>query len=166
MKKFFRGTFLIILFFVLSSMALHKFYVAIYQVNYVPKKKMIQITTRIFIDDLNEALENKYHKKTLVGTEDERPEEEFLIKKYLAEKFTLKINGQEKAMTFLSKEIENNVVICYLKINDISKINSLEVKNSVMIELHSEQQNIIQYNNNGKKENLLLTDEKTKGVLK
>jgi hypothetical protein len=29
----------------------------IYQVNYAPDKKMLQITSRIFIDDLNKALE-------------------------------------------------------------------------------------------------------------
>lgn len=166
MKRFLYFTFLIILTFGLSSMAVHKFYVAIHQINYVPQKKMIQITSRIFIDDLNEALENKFHKKTFIGNENETPEDEILLKKYLIEKFILKINGQQKPMTFLSKELENNVVICYLNIKDISKINSLEVQNSIITEVFSEQQNIIQSNINGVKENLLLTDEKTKGMLK
>lgn len=166
MKKFFQYSFLIILFFGLSSMALHKFYVAIYQINYVPQKKMIQITSRIFLDDLNDALENKYHKKTFIGTEKETPEDEVMLKKYLAEKFTLKVNGQLKPMVFLSKELENNVVICYLNIKEVTKINSLEVQNSIITEVYAEQQNIIQSNINGVKENLLLTDEKIKGMLK
>ena len=147
-------------------MALHKFYVAIYQINYVPQKKMIQITSRIFLDDLNDALENKYHKKTFIGTEKETPEDEVMLKKYLAEKFALKVNGQLKPMVFLSKELENNVVICYLYIKEVTKINSLEVQNSIITEVYSEQQNIIQSNINGVKENLLLTDEKIKGMLK
>ena len=166
MKKFFQYSFLIILFFGLSSMALHKFYVAIYQINYVPQKKMIQITSRIFLDDLNDALENKYHKKTFIGTEKETPEDEVMLKKYLAEKFALKVNGQLKPMVFLSKELENNVVICYLYIKEVTKINSLEVQNSIITEVYAEQQNIIQSNINGVKENLLLTDEKIKGMLK
>ena len=147
-------------------MALHKFYVAIYQINYVPQKKMIQITTRIFIDDLNDALENKFHKKTYIATEKESPEDEVMMKKYIAEKFTLKVNGQLKPMNFLSKELENNVVICYFNIKDVTKINSLEVQNSIITEVYAEQQNIIQSNINGVKENLLLTDEKIKGMLK
>lgn len=166
MNNFLRNTLLILLFFALSSMALHKFYVAIYQINYVPQKKMIQITSRIFVDDLNDALENKFHKKTFIGADNETAEDEAMLRKYLAEKFILKINGQQKQMAFLSKELENNVVICYLNIKDITRINSLEVQNSVLTEVFSEQQNIIQSKINDKKENLLLTSEKTKGMLK
>ena len=55
MKK--NGLVLAIAFLVFSSFGMHKFYTAIYQIEFVSKKKMIQITTRIFIDDLNEALE-------------------------------------------------------------------------------------------------------------
>jgi hypothetical protein len=58
------------------------------------------------------------------------------------------------------------VIICYFNIKDIPKINSLEVQNSIITELYSEQQNIVQSTVNGVKENLLLTGEKTKGMLK
>ena len=74
-------------------MAFHKFYVAIYQINYAPQKKMIQITARLFIDDLNDALENKFHKKTFLGTDKETLEEEALMKKYIAEKWSAKTDG-------------------------------------------------------------------------
>ena len=60
MKK--NGVVLAIAFLVFSSFGMHKFYTAIYQIEFAPKKKMIQITTRIFIDDLNKALEKKYKK--------------------------------------------------------------------------------------------------------
>jgi hypothetical protein len=166
MKKWLKITFLTILFFGLTAMSMHRFYTAIYQINYVPQKKRVQITTRIFIDDLNEALKNKYHKKTFVGTEKETPEDLVLMKKYLSEKFKLTINGQPKTMNYLSNELENNVIICYLSIKEIPKITSLTIENSILTEVYSEQQNIIQFNNNGKKQSLLLTDEITKGTLK
>ena len=89
-----------------------------------------------------------------------------LLKKYLAEKFTLKVDGQLKPMNFLSKEIENNIVICYLNIKNIPKIKYIEVQNSILTEIYSEQQNIIQSNLNGEKDSLLLTAEKTNGMLK
>jgi hypothetical protein len=150
----------------LTAMSVHRFYAAIYQINFVPKKKMVQITTRIFIDDLNDALKNQYKKRTFVGTYKQTPEDIALMKKYLSEKFKLSINGQPKAMNYLSNEIENNVVICYLNIKDIAKVTYIEVENSVLTELYSEQQNIIQFNNDGKKQNLLLSEETTKGMLK
>ena len=166
MNKKIQYTFLFVLFIGLSSMTLHKFYVAIYQINYAPQKKMIQITTRIFSDDLNDALEFKYKKKTHIGTEKESPEDVVLLKKYLADKFTIKVDGQFKPMNFLSKEVENNVLICYLNIKDISKVKNIEVQNSIITEIYPKQQNIIQSKLNGEKDSLLLTSEKTNGMLK
>lgn len=147
-------------------MSLHRFYVAIYQVNYISQKKMVQITTRIFVDDLNDALKKKYQITTFIGSEKESVQDIALLKKYLADKFKLTINGQPKTMNYLSNESENNVIICYLNIKEVSKISTLEIENSILTELHPEQQNIIQFTNNGKKQNLLLTDEITKGMLK
>ena len=151
---------------VLSSFAMHKFYVGMFQMKFVPQKKELHITTRIFVDDLNLALEKKFHKKTFIGEPKESQEDEVLLQKYLAEKFKLKIKGQPKNYTFLSKEIENNVVICYLKVKDLAKINSLEIENSILMEIYPEQQNIIQLDNNGEKQSLLLTEENYKGMLK
>jgi hypothetical protein len=150
----------------LTALSYHRFYTAIFQINFVPQKKMVQITTRIFMDDFNDALKNQYHKTTFLGTDKETVADIDLMKKYLGEKFRLTINGKFQPMNYLSKEIEDNVLVCYYKINDVSKINSLTVENSILIEVHPEQQNIIQFNNNGTKSSLLFSGETTKGILK
>lgn len=166
MRKIMRNVLFLVLFIGLSSMAVHKFYMSIYQINFVPQKKMIQITSRIFVDDLNDALEKQFHKKYFIGTDKETPEDVIAMKNYLAKKFLLKINGTIKPMLFLSKEIDANVLVCYFRISEISKINKLEIENSALTELNDEQQNIIQANISGEKQSLLLTSENFKGMLK
>ena len=156
----------LVLFVSLSSMTVHKFFTSIYQINYVPQKKMIQITSRIFIDDFNNALEKRFHTKSYIGTDKETLQDEVAMKKYLAEKFTLKVNGVLKSMSFRSKEVEANVLICYFRITEVSKITKLEIENSALTELNSEQQNIVQANISGEKQSLLLTSENFKGMLK
>jgi len=74
-----------LLFLTLSAFAFHKFYMGVFQVNYAAEKKMIQITSRIFVDDLNNGIEKKYHKKTYIGTEKETQADVDLLKKYLSE---------------------------------------------------------------------------------
>jgi hypothetical protein len=69
-------------------------------------------------------------------------------------------------MDFRSKEVETNVLICYFRITEISKITKLEIVNSALTELNSDQQNIIQANISGEKQSLLLTSENFKGMLK
>ena len=150
----------------LTSFTAHKFYISIYQIKFAPEKKMLQITTRIFIDDLNKALENKHHQKPHIGESSETPEEVALMNQYLLEHFTIKVNGTSKPIIFLSKELENNVVVGYYKITNVAKISTLEIKNTALMELFSEQQNIIQTTINGNKKSLLLTNENNSGVLK
>ena len=166
MKKRILIAFFGLLFLTLTSFSVHKFYVALYQVNYAPEKKMLQITTRLFIDDLNNALEKKYQKKINLGSEKETEEDLNLFKKYFAEKFSVKVNGQTKTLLFLSKEMEGDVLICYFSIKDIHKINTLEIYNSVITDNISEQQNIMHFNVSGVKNTLLLTESNSKGLLK
>jgi hypothetical protein len=147
-------------------MGIHKYYMAIYQVDFVPQKKRIQVTSRIFVDDLNSALEKKFRVKSNIGFSQETPQEEANLKKYLAEKFIIKVNGVAKPMTYLSKELDANVMICYFRIPEISKINSLEIENSLLMEWNSDQQNIIQANLNGEKQTVMLTSDNYKRTLK
>lgn len=155
-----------IIFLTLSSFGVHKFYVSIYQINYSSDKKMLQITSRLFVDDVNAVLYKKFGKKTFLGEKNESQDDINLMKKYILDNFSLKVNGQLKPINYLSKEMEGNVIICYYNIKDISKIKSLEVKNSALIELNSEQQNIIQSTIYGEKQSLLLTEETLSGMLK
>lgn len=166
MRKTILITFFGILFLTLTSFSVHKFYVALYQVNYAPEKKMLQITARIFVDDLNNALGKKYQKKINLGSEKESEEDLNLFKKYFSEKFSIKVNGQLKPIQFLSKEMEGDVLICYFSIKDIHKVNSLEIYNSVITETNSEQQNIMHFNVSGIKNTLLFTESTSKGLLK
>lgn len=168
MKKTIFYLFLVTAFMTFSAFAVHKFYLGIYQVNYAPEKKMLQITSRIFIDDLNKALEKKYKRKAFhIGTSEETLEELAMFKKYIAENFILKVNGQTKPIIFLSKETaEDDVLVCYSKIIDVPKISSIEIYNSVLIDWSSEQQNITHITAFGTKNTILFTDSSRTGMLK
>ena len=158
------GVFLL-LFLSFSAFEAHKFYVSIYQIHHNPEKKRLQITTRIFMDALNAVLYQNYHRKTHIGEDKETPEDVVLMNKYLFNHFHIKVNGKRKDLTYRSMEREVNVIISYYTVLAVSKVKMIEVENSVLMDLTSEQQNIIQTTINGKKESLLLTSKKTKGVL-
>lgn len=165
MKKFFQYALPVLLLVMLCSFVVHKFYVGIYQVNYVAKKKEIQVTARLFVDDLEKALEAKHKKKIYLSTPKEIAETNGFIKSYLSEKMQIKINSSVKSLKFLGKETEDNVLICYLTTPVPEKINAIEIVNSVLTEIFPEQQNIVHININGNKKSLLLTDSEPEGSL-
>ena len=164
MKK--RLIFFLPILLVILSFAAHKFYVSIYQINYDANKKRVEITARLFVDDLNLVLEKTYHKKTNLGTQNQSKEEEQLLIDYLSNHITVTVNGSKKKLQFVRTELDTNILICYLKINDISKITSFEIQNNAFMEQFDTQQNIIQSSILGEKNSLLFTSDNYKGKLK
>ncbi|MBF6609214.1 MAG: hypothetical protein ITG00_10835 [Flavobacterium sp.] len=144
----------------------HKFYVGIYQIDYVAEKQMVQITTRIFLDDFNEAAELKYNKQMMLGEPTESAQDREMMLKYIKESMILQINGKTATMEFMSKEIEDNVLICYFRVTGVRKINSFKIQNKILFDYVTEQQNVIQTNINGKKQSLLLTTDKSVAELR
>lgn len=142
----------------LSSFAWHKFYVSVTQIDYVPNKKRIEITHRIFIDDLEKALEKKYKKKVYLTSTKESPDAETLIKDYLKENVKISINKKPQEIDYLAREVEGDVLIFYTKIAISKKINTFEIFNSLLTDVYSEQQNIVHVNINSNKNSFLFTN--------
>lgn len=154
-----------LLFFGLVSATVHKFHIALFQIEFAPEKKMLQITSRIHTDDLNKALEIKY-KKNIVLKADNNSSDDMLFQEYVNNRFSVKVNGQTKPLHFLSKEIDGDELICYWSIKNISKINDLEVRNSVLIEMFSDQQNLVNVSVLGEKQSYLFTHSSTSKTFK
>jgi predicted RNase H-related nuclease YkuK (DUF458 family) len=157
---------LVLLFSFLSAFTLHKFYVGVFQIDYFKEKKAVQITARLFIDDLEKALYKKHNKHIYITTKDEIAEANTLIANYLSEKLKIKINNKSQSLQFLTKEQEDNIVICYLKIPFKDNIKDLEITNTVLSDIFKEQQNLVHLNLNSNKKTLLFTNTETSQKLK
>lgn len=164
--KFSRILLLLLLVTGLRSMGLHKFYVAVFQLNHVPEKNVVQMTSRLFIDDIEVALNTKYKKKFYLGSSRELPEADKYLKEYLDEKIQVKINGVAEKIKFLGRELEDDILICYYTIPAGKAITSIEMSNKTLFDYFPGQQNIIHTNINRNKKSLLLTNDKPAGTLK
>lgn len=165
MNRVVKTAVMLFVFVVFSSFTLHKFYVSVTQIDFATDKKQLQIRMRIFVDDLNTVLE-KQHKRNFYLAAQKPSEEDFLeMKSYLKEHFSIKVNQKNKEVQFFDSELEDDILICYLVCNDVSKVSSLEIKNTLFMEVFSEQQNIIHSNVLGVKRSVLLTESNVIGLL-
>lgn len=150
--------FILVLFVLSTSFGVwHKFYVSVSQVDFNEKKSRVEISTRIFIDDLEKTLNKKYNQKLNLATKVEVSNAKEFIEKYLLEKIKVTLNGQEQNVVFLGSEYEDDVLICYLKTDFSKKITTFELFNNLLTETYSEQQNIVHTNINNTKKSFLLT---------
>ena len=166
MKKILLYTFISAILFSISSFEIHKFYVSIYKIENNIEKKRIEITSRIFVDDLNKALTKYAGQKTQIGEKTETQKDIDVFKNYISEKINININGTEKSMQYKSSEIVGNQLVCYFIIPNISKLKTFEIQNTALFEIDVQQQNIINTTINKKKQSLVLILNNSKGLLK
>jgi hypothetical protein len=159
-------TFLFILSITIANAhEIHKFYVSIFLVENNTKRKELEITSRIFIDDLEKALEQKFNIKAKIGTKNQIANLEKYVVAYLNHSISISANSNIENIKLLGYELENDVLVAYLVAPYTSDIKSITIKNTLLTEIYSEQQNIMHFTINAKKSSILLTKSKTKETL-
>lgn len=154
----FKVTLLALIFPIFLSLA-HKYYVSVTQISYVKEKQSVQMISRIDIADLEFTLQERYDKRIKLTTIDEAPMVDDYIKKYLEQKIEIKINTKETPFSFIGKEYDNDLIVCYLEIENVKSINTIEISNRVLFDLFPKQKNVVKTKINSKTNNLIFTTE-------
>ncbi len=137
---------------------LHPIHLSVSEINYNEKDKALQITSRIFLDDLELSIRNQRKQPDLdllepgAGLTTEQ-----LMSNYVLKNFTVKLDGKLQKLNFLGFEREDPAVICYIEIENVKKFKTIEVKNEVIMETHDDQSNLIHVTYKGPVKSLRLT---------
>ena len=160
--------FLIIIFIIplFAFTSMHKYYISVTQINYVKEKESVQITSRLFIDDFENALKTNYDENILLAEKDEAKIIDTYMQRYLQDKIKLRINNKAVTFNFIGKEYEGDIVRCYLEVEHVKSIESFLITNSVLFDLQKDQQNIVKTNINSKNKSVILTYNNPNALLK
>ena len=166
MKYLKKSLFILILPLVAFTVA-HKFYASVTNICYSEKDLALQITSRIFIDDFEQVLLERYGIEAHLATDSETALADEYLEKYLKTKFLMFVDGEQRQYKVLGKKYDNDIMICYLEIPEIhiEKIKSIAVQNELLTDLFDEQQNVVHLKIKGKKKSFVLIKENNKGML-
>ncbi|MGB5315191.1 MAG: DUF6702 family protein [Robiginitalea sp.] len=145
----------------------HKFYLSVTTVEYAQKEESLQIISRIFIDDLESALQARYDLKADLGTPGESAQGIEYIERYFNSKFTVFINGEVREYTFLGRKYDKDQVVCYLEISELPEagLESVGIQNEILMDIFEEQKNLVHLKILGAKKSYVLVRENNKGML-
>lgn len=141
----------------------HPIHLSITEMDFKAKeeKTEIQISHKIFIDDLENALRKNYETafettKPNISTKTQHKEVEKYIYDYLKKVVELKINSQKKEINYIGFEFEGDVIWIYgiIEKENSNEKESIFIKNMILMDLFDDQRNM-----------LYLTKEKTKEFL-
>lgn len=134
----------------------HPFYVSVTEINHNAAEKSIEISAKIFIDDMENTLKQQF--RTVVDLskpEQEKRSGEF-IDKYVQQHLQLKADGRVVPLKYVGFEKDSESVFCYFEGTGVASVKKLEVVNSLLYDFTEDQINIMHVIVGGKRQSTKL----------
>ncbi len=166
-NRFYKWQFLCVLMFVcflLSSFhkagdvmkTAHPFYVSVTEINHNSKEKILEISCKLFLDDLEKTLTNINKTAVDLTNVKDKSKTGKMISDYLVKHLQLKVDGKPVALQYIGYEKEKEAAWCYLQVNNVTSVKQLEINNTLLFEEFDGQISIMHVTVNGTRKSLRL----------
>ena len=150
-----------IIFYFLFS--IHPIYISVIEIN--SQDNNLEIVFKIFRDDLEDGIKNNLGKNVSIDTQSKLELNNKIIQEYLNTVTSIKINDDKKELFFSGFLLENERIKINAKISNNSSIDIIEIYNEILIDVFSNQKNVIFFNIYNQLNNDVLDKSKKKTVL-
>jgi hypothetical protein len=143
----------------------HPIHISVTEINYNEKSKSLQITTRVFADELELGVRAQRKEAELDLMEPKNGlATKQLIQNYLEAHIKVKIDGKPAKMNFLGFEREDISVVSYIEIENVKKLKTIEVFNDIITEIHDDQSNLVHVTYKSPVKSVRLTRDNVKEI--
>lgn len=129
----------------------HPFYVAVTEINLNTSDKTLEVSCKMFADDLEQVLEKNNHTQLDITADKDKTNFDKYIAAYVKNHLNLSIDGKAGNLSYIGFEKEKESAYCYFQVENVSSLKDLEVNNSLLHDLTPDQINIIHVTVNGKR---------------
>jgi len=147
-----------------DSIETHKFYVSLSDIKYNEESNTFQLSFSIFTDDLELAFEKQTGKK--IHLDEITSANKQWVFEYVTTHFSAKADAKTLKLISIGYELESDVTWVYLESVKTEIPNSIELSNTILFELYSEQKNLVKISIGKDDYSALLTSENSKEIIK
>lgn len=115
---------------------------------------------RIFADDLETALRQFIQQPDLDILAMPQSGLNDVMKKYLAQKFTLSLDHKRQEWNLLGHEKDGEAFVFYIEVSPVRKWKQISVRNNVLTEIYDDQNNLVHVTVGEKVKSLRLNQDK------
>jgi len=131
-------------FFFLFSPPAHPVHVALTSIDYQADRQEFNVSFKIFYDDLQFIIAEKYNVALKLDKPDENPDEKTYLGKYISENFKFIVNGNRKLVPeFTGKNINEKAIWLYYRIPCSSPVRQVYIYNTVMMDMYGDQTDLL-----------------------
>lgn len=121
----------------------HPFYVSVVEVNHNSKDKTLEISCKLFADDMEDVLKQDYKTMVDLDVEKQHPLADKLITDYITRNLAVTIDGRPQKLTYVGFEKQSESVYCYFEIPNIGSVKNVALTNSLLLDFNDQQINIM-----------------------
>lgn len=132
---------------------MHPFYLGITHLKQNAKTQSIEISFKLFVNDLEETLRKLNAKPIDLINGSNKVELNKILETYLNAHFKMKVNGKAIKFTYIGFEIEKDVAWIYVEYKNVKSIKTVEIENSLLYDHFKQQTNIVRLEANGSEQN-------------
>jgi len=123
---------------------MHKYYVSITEAEYNSESETFEISIKFIGHDLEKALTNAGAPNLFLGTDKEIDKANYYLELYINQRFHMIADSESLSYKLIGKKINNDdFIYCFLESNKVNLPKEVTIKNTLLIEVFSEQANAV-----------------------
>lgn len=140
----------------------HPYYVSITEVRIDTRKHILQLSCRMFMDDLEEAIAKLYDLKVDILSSLDNQSLNDVFFQYIRQHVSIQVGGVFVQPQMLGYEIEEEAVWCYLELKNMNEVGPVKINNTILYDFIPSQTNIVHCYYNGVRKSLKLVNPDSK----
>jgi len=134
----------------------HPFYISVTEMNLNPTDKTLEVSCKMFADDLEQILEKNNHAELDISADKDKTKFDSYIPSYIKSHLTVSIDGRPVSLSYIGFEKEKESAYCYFQVENVASLKKIDINNSILQDFTSDQINIIHVMVNGKRQSTKL----------
>jgi len=117
----------------------HPLYISVTEINHNPKDKLLEVSCKMFTNDLETALEKMARTHVDLSATKDKAASDKLIEAYVERHLRLKADGKPVVLHFVGSEKENDGTWSYFQVNDVPAVRRIDVANDLLYDSFNQQ---------------------------
>src|SRR5258707_7674525 len=131
----------------------HPLYISVTEINHNPKDKVLEVSCKMFTNDLEAALEKMSKTHVDLSAPKDKAAAEKLIEEYVERHLRLKVDGKAAVLHFVGSEKENDGTWSYFQVNDVPAVKRIDAVKELLYDSFNQQSGIMNVTVGGQRKN-------------
>ena len=135
----------------------HPFFVSVVELNYKQKERTLQVSVKLFTNDLEEALQRTSKKSIDILNPKHQSETDSVLFNYIKKRLVVQLSSKKQVLHFIGYEKEEEAIWTYLEIKNCALPKNILINTQLLYDYLPQQINIVHADINGTKKSSKVT---------